>query len=400
MKVMKKKLTEMICQLDSSNGVWKRKYCMSKKMEKLSPQHPEWFKKERERLPDFYQVITVEKNEATDRIISWMYNNLRGMFVVKRRGGVIQYFQTGFDLYTLPRWDLRELGRLDLLNPEERGIVRDFEGLIAKECNKGFPNHRPQRPRRRVSKTTIDPVTGKRKVTWVINPAKVVTRIKLPKEIPVALKDFKKWFYDSKTGDAVIRSNENVDIRILDPMDVFMFGLSDLTVLNASRINVGAGNANLEEAMLFQRAVERAWKLKREMLEMVDRIEKRKETEEKRRRRQGRKRSMNERKKGPLSQQLNPPQHHHLRPHPHMRPLWRINQSVKLLLLKRLRLHQSKLKHHPKRQRTKKISKSLKSQLQRIQRKQLKNEKTSMQRSREDIVGTFEIVHTCAGLVL
>ncbi|MFS7980131.1 hypothetical protein Hanom_Chr10g00935731 [Helianthus anomalus] len=65
-----------------------------------------------------------------------------------------------------------------------------------------------------------------------------------------------------------------MDIRILDPMDVFMFGLSGLTVLNASRINMGAGNANLEEAMLFQRAVERAWKIKREMLDLVDNIEK------------------------------------------------------------------------------------------------------------------------------
>ncbi|MFS7999599.1 hypothetical protein Hanom_Chr12g01168261 [Helianthus anomalus] len=53
------------------------------------------------------------------------------------------------------------------------------------------------------------------------------------------------------TGEAVIPSNENEDIKILDPMDVFMFGLSDLTVLNANRINVVAGNANLEEAMLF-----------------------------------------------------------------------------------------------------------------------------------------------------
>ncbi|KAM0063836.1 hypothetical protein Hdeb2414_s0003g00095581 [Helianthus debilis subsp. tardiflorus] len=224
----------------------------------FSPQHPKWFKKERERLPDFYQVITVEKSEATDKIISWMYDNLRGMFVVKRRGGVIQYFQTRFDLFTLPKWDLRELGRLDILNPEERGVGRDFERIIAKESNKGFPNHAPQRPRHRVSKTTIDPETGKGKVTSVINPAKVVTRIKLPEEVPVALNDFKKWFYDSRTGEAVIRSNENVGIRILDPMDVFMFGLSDLTVLNDSRIDVGAGNANLEEAALFQRAVERA----------------------------------------------------------------------------------------------------------------------------------------------
>ncbi|KAJ0450404.1 hypothetical protein HanHA300_Chr15g0555931 [Helianthus annuus] len=224
----------------------------------FAPEHPEWFRKEREKLPDLHQVIKVVKSEETEKIISWMYDNLRGMFVVKRRGG-----------------------DKNLLNHGDRGIGRDFERLITSECDKNFPNHAPQRPRRRVSKTSFDPVTGKGKVTWVINPAKVVTRVKLPEEIPVALKDFKKWFYDSQTGEAVIRSNDNVDIRILDPMDVFQFGLSDLTMLNASRINVGAGNANLEEAALFQRAVERAWRLKREMLDMVDKIEKRKEKEQK-----------------------------------------------------------------------------------------------------------------------
>ncbi|MFS7968627.1 hypothetical protein Hanom_Chr09g00799841 [Helianthus anomalus] len=55
----------------------------------FTPQHPEWFKKEREKLPDFYQVVTVEKTEDRDKIISWMYINLKRMFVVKRRGGVI-----------------------------------------------------------------------------------------------------------------------------------------------------------------------------------------------------------------------------------------------------------------------------------------------------------------------
>ncbi|MFS7945774.1 hypothetical protein Hanom_Chr06g00528131 [Helianthus anomalus] len=224
--------------------------------ETLTPQHPEWFRREREKLPDFYQVVTVEKTEATDKIISWMYSNIKGMFVVKRRGGVIQYFRTGYDQFSLPRWDIRELGRLDMLNPDNSSL---FERIIAKECKRGFELFKPKRPRRRVSKTTKDPITGKGKVTWVINPAKVVTRIKLPDEVPVCLNNFKKWFYDSHIGEAVIQSNENEDIKILDPMDVFMFGLSDLTVLNANRINVGAGNANLEEAMLFQRAAERAW---------------------------------------------------------------------------------------------------------------------------------------------
>ncbi|MFS7977430.1 hypothetical protein Hanom_Chr10g00903871 [Helianthus anomalus] len=174
--------------------------------EEFSPQHPEWFKKEREKLLDFYQVVTIEKTEVTDKIICWMYINLKGMFIVKRSGGVIQYFKNGFDMQTLPRWDIRELGRSNY---------------------------------------------WERKVTWVIDLAKVVTRIKLPPEVPVSLNNFKKWFYDSQTGEAVISSNSNEDIKILHPMDVFMFGLSDLNVLYANKIHVGAGNVNLEEAMLF-----------------------------------------------------------------------------------------------------------------------------------------------------
>ncbi|MFS7969067.1 hypothetical protein Hanom_Chr09g00804821 [Helianthus anomalus] len=80
-----------------------------------------------------------------------MYSNLRGMFVVKRRDGVIQYFKTVYDLFSLPRWDLRELGRLDMINPDNRSVgLGDFERIIAKECNKGFPNFKPQSPRRRV----------------------------------------------------------------------------------------------------------------------------------------------------------------------------------------------------------------------------------------------------------
>ncbi|MFS8003885.1 hypothetical protein Hanom_Chr13g01219101 [Helianthus anomalus] len=226
-----------------------------------------------------------------------MYNNFRGMFVVKHRGGVIQYFKTGYDLFSLPRWDVRELGRLDMLNPDSTIIGADFERIIAKEFNKGFQVFKPQRPRRRVSKTTRDPITGKGKVTWVINPAKVVTRIMLPSEVPVCLNNFNKSFYDSQTGEAVIRSNTNEDIKMLDPMDVFMFGLSDLNVLNANRIHVGAGNANLEEATPFQRAVERAWKIKHDMLDIIDKIEKKKEAAEAKKKEEARKKKKLDKKK-------------------------------------------------------------------------------------------------------
>ncbi|MFS7952305.1 hypothetical protein Hanom_Chr07g00605431 [Helianthus anomalus] len=37
--------------------------------EEVAPQHPKWFKKEREKFPDFYQDITIEKTKVTDKII-------------------------------------------------------------------------------------------------------------------------------------------------------------------------------------------------------------------------------------------------------------------------------------------------------------------------------------------
>ncbi|MFS7986670.1 hypothetical protein Hanom_Chr11g01013021 [Helianthus anomalus] len=173
------------------------------------------------------------------------------MFIVKRCGGVIQYFKTGLDMQSLPRWDIRELGNFDMINPIYNNIGADFERLILRECNRGFTVFKPQRARQRVSKTTKDPITGKGKVMCVINPTKIVKRIKIPSEIPVTLTNFKKWFYNGKTGEAVIRFNSNKDIRILDPMHVFMFCLSDLNVLYGHKIHVGAGNEYKEEGMLF-----------------------------------------------------------------------------------------------------------------------------------------------------
>ena len=75
------------------------------------------------------------------------------------------------------------------------------------------------------------------------------------------------------TGEAVIKlENDSEALRILDPVDVFALNLSDLNMLFANQINVGAGNTLFEEAVLFRRAVDRALKLKSELLDIVDRI--------------------------------------------------------------------------------------------------------------------------------
>ncbi|MFS7997513.1 hypothetical protein Hanom_Chr12g01142671 [Helianthus anomalus] len=167
-----------------------------------------------------------------------------------------------------------------MINMANSRIGADFERLILRECNRGFTVFKPQRPRRRVSKTTKDPIIDKGKVTWVIDPGNVVIRVKIPLEIPVTLTNFKKWFYDGKTGEAVIRSNSNEDICILDLMDVFMFCMSDLNVLYGHKIHVSARNEYKEEGMLFQRVVERVRERKIEMMDILTTIEKQKEIEE------------------------------------------------------------------------------------------------------------------------
>ncbi|MFS7966947.1 hypothetical protein Hanom_Chr09g00779991 [Helianthus anomalus] len=62
-----------------------------------------------------------------------------------------------------------------MINPTNNNNREDFERLLLHECIRGFTIFKPRRRRRRLSKTTKDPIIGKRKVMWVINPAKVIT---------------------------------------------------------------------------------------------------------------------------------------------------------------------------------------------------------------------------------
>ncbi|MFS8008624.1 hypothetical protein Hanom_Chr14g01274961 [Helianthus anomalus] len=59
--------------------------------EEVAPKHPKRFKKEREKLPYFYQVVTVEKTDVPDRIIGWKYYDLKGMF--REKAGCFNTFE-------------------------------------------------------------------------------------------------------------------------------------------------------------------------------------------------------------------------------------------------------------------------------------------------------------------
>ncbi|MFS7955631.1 hypothetical protein Hanom_Chr07g00644881 [Helianthus anomalus] len=59
---------------------------------KYAPKKVSWFKPARTTPIMFHQNLAVEKDKESNKIRSWFYDSLKGMFVVKRYEGEIQYF--------------------------------------------------------------------------------------------------------------------------------------------------------------------------------------------------------------------------------------------------------------------------------------------------------------------
>ena len=83
----------------------------------VEPERPDWWKRKVERIPRMHQNIILDREMEKELIMSWMYDSLKGLFAIKRRGGIIQYFKNEHDLQFLPIWDIRELAKHELINP-------------------------------------------------------------------------------------------------------------------------------------------------------------------------------------------------------------------------------------------------------------------------------------------
>ncbi|KAI3774077.1 hypothetical protein L1987_48620 [Smallanthus sonchifolius] len=87
-----------------------------------------WFKP----LPSILDPI-VQKPKKTDdisKIISWMYDSVKDLFVIKRKGGGIQYYIDVHALQSLPCWDIRTLSKLNIINPHNIGVANFAESFI------------------------------------------------------------------------------------------------------------------------------------------------------------------------------------------------------------------------------------------------------------------------------
>src|ERR1043165_8299691 len=114
---------------------------------RVCPERSTWFPRKPITIPALHQNIHHTKEAHQEKIISWKYDELKRLFVIKRRGGVIQYFTGQTDLKSLPRWDIRELNRAPFINHTNNSTGTMLARLIEKECDNEFQVFKPQKPR-------------------------------------------------------------------------------------------------------------------------------------------------------------------------------------------------------------------------------------------------------------
>jgi len=208
------------------------------------------------------------------QIIAWKYNTEVEAYMIKRRGGDITYIKKRKYFATLPRWDLRRLAELPLLNKENIGRATTFEVALRRAAKDNFNAFGYQKPKRMKSKKDKHLVSWKGKIVLKLTAPKVLSRVRIPDTQPERLGDFVKWFYDNSTGEAIIRlaGEDRQEIRLFDPMEVFSFCDEDLKVLYENEIKHGAGDDTRNEANLFVRVANKARGVRAELRRVNERI--------------------------------------------------------------------------------------------------------------------------------
>ncbi|KAJ0773612.1 hypothetical protein HanOQP8_Chr03g0101281 [Helianthus annuus] len=202
---------------------------------------------------DQVNYMSLEKNKARGRIISWMFVKELHCMVVKRENG-LQYFRTLLSILSLPYYDVAVLAQLDVINRDEEKMVDLFAKKIRLERRRGWkdPLYKPQFPRYEQIRFTLDPETNTARYRLVYDPPKVMKKIPLLKMKTDFLGNFRCWVYDADTGEAVILFRDSQEnFRIIDPMWITNMSRSDIIVLKDHEINYLVRDR--EQAMKFQK---------------------------------------------------------------------------------------------------------------------------------------------------
>ena len=196
-----------------------------------------WFRP-RPPSPVFKKFIdTTGVRETTKGIKSWFYDAELKLFVIRRYDGV-QYLPKSIKAFnTLPKYELRDLARLELINPSNNAIAESFRRVILREGRTGqFKTFKPQEGRyvkdKRINSRTNRPY---RKIVY--KRVECVTQVPLKKLPQDVLGNLKWWFVNVNTGEAEMTDHDdNCIMKVYDPIHLVNLSEADLKKLSETQI--------------------------------------------------------------------------------------------------------------------------------------------------------------------
>ncbi|KAL8257365.1 hypothetical protein R6Q59_029406 [Mikania micrantha] len=212
-------------------------------------------KQSTEKMPATHKKVYRTKGyKARGQILSWAYFHDLGCYAVKRERG-IDYFKHPHDFKTLPGFEVNQLARMKLLYSEDSGMSAWFSRQIQYEYRKRWVNFQPQQPERYYL-PEIDGDTRKHKVILKWLPPKVMKKIPLRKMRQDFMEGFRWWYYDGRTGEAVIvlcKDKKWETIRIFEPM--WLTNLSHTDVQALFRHQIFFDVQDMVQALQFMRVI-------------------------------------------------------------------------------------------------------------------------------------------------
>jgi hypothetical protein len=181
-------------------------------------------------------------------IIGWYYDADLKLFAIKRYDGV-QYFEKKLAVFSsLPRFEIRDLARLELNNPSNDPFGRYVEKIIKTEgWSMKFERIKP-----RIGKTIKleerSERTGRRRRKKIYPAVKCMQQIPLKTMPQDILGNLKRWSVDSVTGEALmfehddeVENEEREILKIYDRRHLMNLSKADLLMLHKNRITAIEG---------------------------------------------------------------------------------------------------------------------------------------------------------------
>ncbi|HEY5235582.1 MAG TPA: hypothetical protein VIJ14_05350, partial [Rhabdochlamydiaceae bacterium] len=195
----------------------------------------DWFNPipQSQKSKSYYSTKTV----CIGSIMSWKYDESLDLFVIKRSDG-LQYFKRSFQaLSSLSKWEIGRLSKLNLINRSNNNWADQVQRVLRNEVRGSFDLFKPTMGKRKIYKNRIDPLTKRPWVKLVYPPIDTLKKIPLNTYPQDSLTNFKRWWYDGVTGEAVLEDEIKGElVRVFDPISLINFSASDLRILHSNKI--------------------------------------------------------------------------------------------------------------------------------------------------------------------